>query len=340
MGFSRQGTMAILEALSAVAAAICTQNFLLAVCLFSPVIYFALNTVLPTLLGTQDLKKKYNAEWALVTGSSSGIGKEIAKKLLGQGLHVVMVAREEVLFDTAVKELQLLYPAQQVVQVNANLSDESGKWMDAVEEKTAGKRVQVIFLNAGFILTGMFEQNSVKAHLANLHCNLTSNVFLAHHFYSKLIGEELPGCVVFTSSSASYIPNPFAVLYGTTKAAVSAFAASLACEARARGVHVHAIHPSPVNSRFTAGGGNQVKVRKIDAMDQFYKFASGPEALPDKFFSHIGRGAVVADIGGVSMMLRMVVHVLGYNFMAFMTAATAHTMPDYKNNVAKSAKKD
>eukprot|EP00966_Prymnesium_polylepis_P108924 2520947-Prymnesium_polylepis.1 len=38
-------------------------------------------------------------------------------------------------------------------------------------------------------------------------------------------------------------------------------------------------------------------------MDQFYKFATGPEALPDQFFGHIGRGAVVADLGGVSMML-------------------------------------
>ena len=118
---------------------------------------------------------------------------------------------------------------------------------------------------------------------------------------------RVPGCLVFTSSSASYIPNPFAVMYGATKSGVSAFAASLACEARPRGIHVHSIHPSPVNSRFTAGGGNQVQQRKIAAMDSFYKFASGPEALPLKFISHIGRGAVVADIGGVSVGLRLVV---------------------------------
>ena len=64
------------------------------------------------------------------------------------------------------------------------------------------------------------------------------------------------------------------------------------------------------------------------------------QVLPDKFFSHIGRGAVVADLGGVSMMLRMVVHVLGYNLMAFATAVTAPLMPDYQNNVAKASKKE
>ena len=102
---------------------------------------------------------------------------------------------------------------------------------------------------------------------------------------------------------------------------------------------MHSIHPSPVNSRFTAGGGNQVTQRKIAAMDSFYKFASGPAALPPKFLSHIGRGAVVADIGGVSVALRLVVHLLGYNFMALMTACTAHLTPDYQMHVAKKPKK-
>ena len=192
--------------------------------------------------------------------------------------------------------------------------------------------------HGAFADIGMFEQNAVEAHLANLHCNLTSNVWLSHYFYERLLAKQLRGCIVFTSSSASYIPNPFAVMYGATKSGVSAFAASLACEARPRGIHVHSIHPSPVNSRFTAGGGNQVQQRKIAAMDSFYAFASGPEAVPLKFISHIGRGAVVADIGGVSVGLRLVVHLLGYNFMALMTACTAHLTPDYQTHVGKAKK--
>mmetsp|Transcript_62481 Transcript_62481/g.123461 ORF Transcript_62481/g.123461 Transcript_62481/m.123461 type:complete len:327 (-) Transcript_62481:237-1217(-) len=313
-------------------------TFWLCVLGFAPVVYLILNSVVPLLLPPQNLRTKYGAKWALITGSSSGIGKELARTLLRQGLDVILVARDEPLFGSTVEELSKEFPGKQVIRVNANLSDASGTWMNDVKAAVGDKDVQCIFLNAGFIVTGMFEQNAVQAHLANLHCNLTSNIFLSHFFYERMLSKGLGGCIVFTSSSASYIPNPFAVMYGATKSGVSAFAASLACEARPRGIHVHSIHPSPVNSRFTKGGGNDVQQRKIQAMDSFYKFASGPEVLPLKFISHIGRGAVVADIGGVSVGLRLVVHLLGYNFMALMTAMTAHLTPDYQTHVAKAKK--
>jgi short-subunit dehydrogenase len=315
-----------------------SATFWLCVLLFSPVVYIILNNILPFLLPIQNLRTKYDAKWALITGSSSGIGKELSRTLLAQGLDVILVARDEPLFAETVDELVKQFPGKQVLRVNANLSDPSGSWMDNVKDAVGDKEVQCIFLNAGYIVTGMFEQNPVGAHLANLHCNLTSNIFLSHFFYERMLKKELRGCIVLTSSSASYIPNPFAVMYGATKSGVSAFAASLACEARSRGIHVHSIHPSPVNSRFTKGGGNEVQQRKIEAMDSFYKFATGPEALPLKFIQHIGRGAVVADIGSVSVGLRLVVHLLGYNFMAFMTACTAHLTPDYRNHVSKAKK--
>ena len=328
----------LLSTLDQLVVLLTSSTFWLCVLGFAPVAYFVLNSVIPMLLPSQNLKKKYGAKWALVTGSSSGIGKELARTLLKQELDVILVARDEPLFGDTVAELSRQFPSRKVVRVNADLSDGTGVWMEGVKAAVGDNDVQCVFLNAGYILTGMFEQNAVGAHLANLHCNLTSNIWLSHFFYERMLAKELRGCIVFTSSSASYIPNPFAVMYGATKSGVSAFAASLACEARPRGIHVHSIHPSPVNSRFTAGGGNQVQQRKIEAMAAFYKFASGPEALPQKFLSHIGRGAIVADLGGVSVGLRLVIQLLGYNTMALLTALTAHLTPDYQTHVSKAKK--
>lgn len=304
---------------------------------FAPVAYLFLNSLLPLILGPQDLKQKYAASWALVTGSSSGIGKELVRKLLSQGLNVVLLARDEPVFEATMAELKKQFPKQQLRQVKANLSDASGAWMKDVCAATDDVDVQLIFNNAGFIVTGFFEQQAVQTHLANFHCNLTANIHLTHHFYSKLIAKGLKGCLVFTSSSAGFIPNPFAVMYGCTKAGVSELAASLAVEGKARGVDVHAVHPSPVNSRFTVGGGNDVKVHKMKAFDMAYKFATGPEALPDQIFAAVGRSPVMIDLGGTSIGMRLAVHFLGFNLMTYAFALAAPLMPDYKNNIKKSS---
>jgi len=222
--------------------------------------------------------------------------------------------------------------------VKANLSDAAGAWMEDVKAATKDVDVQLVFNNAGFIMTGFFEQHSAQAHLANLHCNLTANIHLTHHFYSIMIEKELKGCIVFTSSSAGFIPNPFAAMYGCTKSAVSELAASLAVEGKARGVDVHAVHPSPVNSRFTAGGGNDVKVHKMSMFDMAYKFATGPEVLPDQIFSAIGRSPVMIDLGSTSVGMRLAVHFIGYNLMTYGFALAAPFLPDYKNNVSKKKK--
>lgn len=307
----------------------------LAILLFSPVVYLVLNSLLPYLLGPQDLKRKYSATWALVTGGSSGIGKELARKLLSQGLNVVIVARDEPVFEETLKELKALFPKQELRQVKANLSDASGAWMVDVRKATDDVEVQLVFNNAGFIVTGFFEQHPADVQLANYHCNLTANIHLTHHFYGKMIEKGLKGCVVFTSSSAGFIPNPFAAMYGCTKAGVSELAASLAVEGKARGVDVHAVHPSPVNSRFTVGGGNDVKVHKMKAFDMAYKFATGPEVLPNQIFAAIGRTAVMIDLGGTSIGMRLGVHFLGFNLMTYAFALFAPLMPDYRNNVHK-----
>jgi short-subunit dehydrogenase len=310
-------------------------GYLVCFLLLAPIMYVLLNCVVPLVFGVQDLKKRYNATWALVTGGSSGIGKELARKLLSQGLNVVIVARDEPVFEETMKELKKLFPKQEVKQVKANLSDASGAWMADVKEATKDMDVQIVFNNAGYILTGFFEQHSSEAQLANFHCNLTANVHLTHHFYSELLSKGLKGCIVYTSSSAGFIPNPFAAMYGCTKAGVSELAASLAVEGKARGVDFHSIHPSPVNSRFTSGGGNNVKVNKIDCMDAAYKFATGPEVLPDQIFSCIGRSPVMIDLGGTSVGMRLVVHFIGFNLMTYAFAIFAPLMPDYKNNVSK-----
>ncbi len=69
------------------------------------------------LLGPVDLKKKYKAEWALVTGAGTGIGKSLANVLAKQGLNVVLVSLPDKFLEETTNELKQAYPNQKFIAV-------------------------------------------------------------------------------------------------------------------------------------------------------------------------------------------------------------------------------
>mmetsp|Transcript_7108 Transcript_7108/g.11201 ORF Transcript_7108/g.11201 Transcript_7108/m.11201 type:complete len:134 (+) Transcript_7108:588-989(+) len=121
--------------------------------------------------------------------------------------------------------------------------------MEVIKKGTDDVLVSLVFNNAGFITTGMFADVEVERHMANYECNATCAVRITHHFLNKLLDSGSKGLIAFTSSPAGLIPNPFAVLYGSTKAFLTEFAVSLAPEVRYAGVDVCVVHPSPVGHR-------------------------------------------------------------------------------------------
>lgn len=169
------------------------------------------------------------------------------------------------------------------------------------------------------------DTTSLDAQLANMECNSTSCLKLTHHFVQLMIQKKLKGCIVFTSSVSGYIPNPFAVVYGATKAFVSQFAASLAIEVRSSGIDVVAVHPSPVASNFFD------KAHKLDSLEMAQRAAVLPITLPPKIFSCISRGHV-ADIGVMAVCVRIIVAIVPYDFLTGVFSFFAPVMSDFKKH--------
>jgi len=266
----------------------------------------------------------------LHTGSSSGIGRAIAEALARQGLHVVLAALDDDLLRTTTAALREKYPEVQFRAVGVNLAAADGEYVEALAEATSDIHVSLLFNNAGYIVTGFFHDEPVEKHLANVHCNAISAVRITHHFLKKMYASGRPGLICFTSSAAAYMPSPFTAMYSATKAFVSRFATSLAAEAQPQGVDVMAVHPSPVNSNFLAN------TKKIKVMDQFYKIATGPEAVPDMIFRKAGRGQVLADLGLLAVGLRLVTKLLDDAFFSSAFATFSGGMPDYQEHAVKA----
>jgi short-subunit dehydrogenase len=303
----------------------CWTEVLLVVSLIS----FATFIVLPLLelfYWPQDLKKKYSAEWAVVTGASSGIGKAISQRLAEQGLNVVLAAMEDDLLINTQREFSDKFPDQEFRSVGVNLAAaDHSTYMDKLIAATADLDApQIIFSNAGFIRTGFFGDMALGAHLANHHCNATAAVPIVHHFLSRLRDERKKGCIVMTSSPAGFMACPFSCMYGATKAFVTEFAMSLAPEVLNEGIDVAVIHPSPVASNFFKGA------HSLDAINFFKNTAQGPFRVADKAMACIGR-MVVIDQGYYPTCVRLLLKIIDVNFLTEIIARTVHLNGDYKS---------
>jgi short-subunit dehydrogenase len=315
----KNGNMALSALLIAVAK---TCSFYVVLAIFLG--YLLPHAFVSMFFKTKNLKKSYNAKWALVTGSSSGIGLAIAKRLASQGLSVVLVSLDDQLLEDAFEDLSSSYPDVEFRKVGVNLgSGEKPGYLDAVATATDDIDVQCCFLNAGYMVTGFFDSHPLDKHMSNLECNTTSAVQITHLFLQRMLAKKLKGCFVYTSSAAAAIPSPYSVLYASTKSFISSFGASLASEVRSEGIDVLVVHPSPVATRFYD------KAHKLGALEFFKKMAVGPDELPDVIFSSIGR-LVWRDIGPTAIGFRMLMKVLDYNLFATIIAVTARFTDDFK----------
>jgi len=256
----------------------------------------------------------------MVTGGSSGIGRAISEKCCKQGLNLIIVAVKDKLLEDATTELKKSYPALQIIAVGVDLS---GNFMQDVAAATAGKTIQVLFMNAGFMKTGFYTETPFGAWRANNAVNVGAHIELTHEYVGRLQRANKKGCVLFTSSPAFMLPCPLTIMYGATKAFVTEFAVGLAAEVRSSGIDVCAVLPSPVQSNFYNGA------HKIDEISFFQGTAKGPEVLVDRMFATVGR-LVMCNQGYYPASVALLLKFCDWTMMVEIIARIIHMTGSFK----------
>ncbi|CAN0094668.1 unnamed protein product, partial [Discosporangium mesarthrocarpum] len=143
-----------------------------------PTVVWMLTYLLPLIavavLPPQNLKKKYDAEWALVTGGGTGIGKALVEALALQGFNVVIVSMADKYLEDTFASMVSQFPSQEFRKVGATFSP-GVDYLEQIIEVTKDIKVQCVFNNAGFIVTGFFDCSPLGKQMANLECNATAS---------------------------------------------------------------------------------------------------------------------------------------------------------------------
>lgn len=189
----------------------------------------------------------------LVTGASSGIGVEIARRLAARGLGVTLVARTEPALRSLADQLAADHGVRTEVIV-ADLADQEARAALPAEVESRGLAVNVLVNNAGFSTTGPVDRADPAREVAMVRTDVEAVVHLCTLFLPGMV-ERRSGAVLNVASTAAFQPMPGQAAYGASKAFVLSYSHALRGELRPTGVTVTALCPGPVATGFAAAAG-------------------------------------------------------------------------------------
>jgi hypothetical protein len=203
---------------------------------------------------------------ALITGASSGIGKELAFIHAEKKGDLVIVARRQAELESLKKEIESKHGVQVKIIVRDLTKQEAPKeiYDEVIKE---GIEIEYLINNAGFGGLGKFHEREWKHDEAMINLNIMALTSLTRIFLPDFVKRN-SGRVLNVSSTASLMPGPLQAVYFATKAYVTSFSNAVAEELHDKKVTVTALLP----------GATATEFGKISGMDKTSMFESTSSA--------------------------------------------------------------
>jgi short-subunit dehydrogenase len=189
----------------------------------------------------------------LITGASSGIGRELARLFAADGNPLVLVARGTSGLAQAAAELRQAHRAE-VTTIPADLSVPAEIYRLADRVGSAGIHVGVLVNNAGFGAGGPFARSELGTGLGMIAVNVAAVTHLTRLLLPAMV-ERKEGRILNVGSTAGFQPGPYMAVYYATKAYLLSFSEALAEELKGTGVTVTTLCPGPTETGFAARAG-------------------------------------------------------------------------------------
>ena len=217
---------------------------------------------------------------ALVTGASSGIGRETVRRLAQEGFQVIASARRKERLDELAKE------NQNIISRPVDLSDAQELEKFCQELSNLTEPVSVLINNAGFSVRGAIEDVSLDSIRRLFEVNLFALIRITQACLPGM-RRLRQGTIVNLSSVVGKFPYPMSGPYAATKHAVEAISDALRMEVRPFGIRVITIRPGVIGTEFNEVA-NKLTGDLLSRTDPDYKpIYQAYGAAMGKLFSNI-----------------------------------------------------
>lgn len=190
---------------------------------------------------------------ALITGASSGIGKELARIHAERGGDLILVARSKAKLEVLKEELENKHGVIVKVIVK-DLTEAEAPQAIYNQVKQEGIIVDYLINNAGFGGRGKFHERAWEQDLAMINLNIIALTALTRFFLPDFV-QRNNGKVLNVSSTASFMPGPLQAVYFATKAYVTFFSNAISEELHDTKITVTTLMPGATETEFAKTSG-------------------------------------------------------------------------------------
>lgn len=207
--------------------------------------------------------------WALITGASSGIGKEFARSIAARNVNCVLVARRADRLRELAAELEGQHGVScRCIELDLTADDA----VDSLQKATGDIPIGILVNNAGFGYAGNFETRDPERLKALVNLNCLVPILLTRAFLPAM-KERKTGAVIMVASIVGFLPAPFDSTYSASKAFDLYFGESLWGELRGTGIDVITLCPAVTKTEFFA-------VEGLDKQQEAKVLKNGDEPRP------------------------------------------------------------
>lgn len=224
---------------------------------------------------------------ALITGASSGIGRDMARELSKKGYDLILVARDLEKLNEVKQELQT---KAEIVCMDISNVDNCKKLHEQYKD------IDILINNAGFGDCGYFNQTNLEKEISMINTNI-----IAYHTLTKLYLKEMQqrdsGTILNVASIAGFMPGPLMATYYATKNYVVRLSEAIREELKKQKskVQISILCPGPVNTNFNKVADVQFALKGLSS--EYVARYAIEKMLRGKFYIVPGWKIKLAKIG-------------------------------------------